>query len=297
MNQNIQQLKALFETLLPEDGMMQTAISALFMHRSSFESVTCCSLYEPSVCFIISGDKEVFLENELYHCHAGTFLVTAIHLPLKNSITQVSKERPYLGLKLQFSMNDVIHVAQEVQKQAITPYCQISCDRGLYMGSTDEGMQEALIRLLLLLKEPKSIPFLAPLIIQEILFRLVVHNPQYFIKQFAQVGSYSNRMFEVIQEINSHFDKPLKIDKLAKKAGMSLSLFHRNFKNITAMSPIQYQKKLRLQEARKLLLTHHASSSEVAFEVGYLSPSQFSREYTRMFGLPPMQDSKRATSV
>lgn len=291
MNEKSQRLITLFEEFLPTDGMLQTTVSSLVLYRSSSQKILPCSLYKPSVCFILSGAKEVFLENEQYYYDSNSFLVTSVHLPLESCITKASQEEPYFGLKMQFDISDVIRATQEIQKQQGELFeMTSSCDRGVYVGSLDDGLKEALTRLLSLLKTPKEVPLLSPLLVQEILFRVIVQNPHHFIKQFAQIGSCSNRMFNVIQEINNQFCEPLEIEKLAKKAGMSLSLFYRNFKKITHMSPIQYQKKLRLQEAKRLLLAHQESAAQIAFKVGYLSPSQFSREYSRMFGLPPIQD-------
>ena len=285
-----QHLIDLIEQHICQDGAVETAIPGLSLYRESAPLNLACNIYEPSVCFIARGQKVIFLEEEEYRYNAHSYLVTSVHLPLNSRIVEASEEEPYLALKLRFSLDEIIDVATQMEKQMQAPCCQISCDRGLLIGETDEGILDSLIRLVALLNTPKEIPFFAPLVSKEILFRLIAKHPQRFVKQFAALGSYSHRMVCCIKEINARFNEPLRIDELAQKAGMSNSLFHRNFKKMTAMSPIQYQKKVRLQEARKLLLSKQTNASEVAFVVGYESPSQFSREYARMFGLPPISD-------
>lgn len=296
LTQKHQTLIRLLEKYIKEDGKNETLIPALSFFKES-EKVECtCLLHEPSVCFIARGQKQIELEDESYMYDANSYLVTSVHLPVNSKIIQASPQESYLSLKLRFSVDEIIEVATEMEKYMEKPCCKSSCDRGVLVGKTDEAMLDSLIRLVSLLETPKDIPFFAPLIIKEILFRLISQNPHRFVKQFAALGSYSHRMVCSIKEINARFSEPLRIDDLAQKAGMSNSLFHRNFKKMTAMSPIQYQKKLRLQEARRLLLGEQKNAAEVAFEVGYESPSQFSREYTRMFGLPPISDIKRSKS-
>lgn len=281
----------LLESLLPEDGMLQTDITALSLSKVSMTSEFACSMYEPSVYFIARGVKEVHLAEQIYTYDASTYMISSVHLPLSGKIIEASQESPYLALKLTFSLDEIMEVVQE-SGDAFVQSCTKKCDCALVMGEMDEALLDALIRLVSLLKNQKMISTLSPLIIKEVLYRLLDHHPQMFIKQFATMGSYAYRIMQAIHLINTHFAEPLRITEMAHQLGMSNSLFHRHFKKVTTLTPIQYQKKVRLQMARKLLLSQKVDAANASFQVGYASPSQFSREYTRMYGLPPKSDTK-----
>lgn len=281
----------ILESLLPEDGMLQTDITALSLSKVSMTSEFACSMYEPSVYFIARGVKEVHLAEQIYTYDASTYMISSVHLPLSGKIIEASQESPYLALKLTFSLDEIMEVVQE-SGDAFVQSCTKKCDCALVMGKMDEALLDALIRLVSLLKNQKMISTLSPLIIKEVLYRLLDHHPQMFIKQFATMGSYAYRIMQAIHLINTHFAEPLRITEMAHQLGMSNSLFHRHFKKVTTLTPIQYQKKVRLQMARKLLLSQKVDAANASFQVGYASPSQFSREYTRMYGLPPKSDTK-----
>ena len=282
----------LLETHLNEEGNVQTAIAPLTLSRISACSTFACSMYEPSVYFIARGAKQVFLADQTYTYDASTYMLSSVHLPLSGKIIEASKEAPYLALKLTFTLDEIMEAVREMGDVFQQP-CTKKCDCALVIGLMDEALFNALVRLVSLLKTPKMISALAPLIIKEILYRLLDHHPQMFIKQFATMGSYAYRIMQAIHQINTHFEEPLRITHLAHSLGMSNSLFHRHFKQVTALTPIQYQKKVRLQMARKLLSSGHVDAATASFQVGYASPSQFSREYARMYGLPPKSDALR----
>lgn len=282
------------ETLITHDGVTQTEIPGLSLSRISQSSDFICSIHEPSVCFIARGAKQVNLADQLYTYDATSYLISSAHLPLNGKILEASETSSYLAVKLTFNLDEIIEVVREVDDSFKQP-CTKKCECALVMGEMDEALFDALIRLVSLLKTPKMIPTLAPLITKEILYRLLDHHPHMFIKQFATMGSYAHRILQAIDYINTHFEEPLRISQMAHSLGMSNSLFHRNFKKVTALTPIQYQKKVRLQMARRLLLSQHVDAATASFQVGYASPSQFSREYTRMFGLPPKTDTKHLT--
>ncbi len=286
------ELSQLIESLLPEEGTVQTDITSLSLSKVSKTSEFACSMSEPSIYFIARGVKEVHLAEQIYTYDASTYMISSVHLPLSGKIIEASKEAPYLALKLTFSLDEMMEVVQESGDTFAQP-CTKKCDCALVMGEMDEALLDALIRLVSLLKNPKMISTLAPLIVKEVLYRLLDHHPQMFIKQFATMGSHAYRIMQAIHQINTHFEEPLRISEMAHSLGMSNSLFHRHFKNVTTLTPIQYQKKVRLQMARKLLLSQHVDAATASFQVGYASPSQFSREYVRMYGLPPKSDTKR----
>lgn len=280
----------LLETLIPKNGTIQTDIASLSLSKIATVSEFACSMYEPSVYFVARGVKEVYLAEQTYTYDATTYMISSVHLPLSGKIIQASSEAPYLALKLTFSIDEIMEVVQSAS--TLNPLCTKKCDCALVLGTMDEALLDALIRLVSLLKSPKLIAPLSPLIIKEILYRLLDHHPHMFIKQFATIGSYAQRIMQAIHLINTHFSEPLRISDMAHSLGMSNSLFHRHFKKVTALTPIQYQKKVRLQMARKLLLSQHVDAADASFQVGYASPSHFSREYTRMYGAPPKTDTK-----
>ncbi|MDU0206404.1 AraC family transcriptional regulator [Paenibacillus sp. MAH-36] len=164
------------------------------------------------------------------------------------------------------------------------------------MNRTSFALLEAILRLMQLLDAPEDIPVLAPLVIREVLYRVLQGEQGARIRQFAVIGSHANHIAQVIQTINQHYDRTLAIEQLTNSVNMSMSMFHKHFKRVTAMSPLQYQKTVRLQAARRLMLTETVSASDAAYRVGYESPSQFSREYARMYGRPPMHDVQELRS-
>ncbi|MDD3344064.1 MAG: AraC family transcriptional regulator [Sulfurospirillaceae bacterium] len=286
----------LLETLVLENGTIQTDIASLSLSKITAASEFACSMYEPSVYFVARGIKEVYLAERTYTYDASTYMISSVHLPLSGKIVQASKESSYLALKLTFNIDEIMEVVQE-SASARNPLCIKQCDCALVLGKMDEALLDALIRLVSLLKTPKLISLLSPLIIKEILYRLLDHHPHMFIKQFAMIGSYAQRIMQAIHLINTHFSEPLRISDMAHSLGMSNSLFHRHFKKVTTLTPIQYQKKVRLQMARKLLLTQQVDAANASFQVGYASPSHFSREYARMYGAPPKTDTKYSNNV
>lgn len=289
----LDRLIGLLEIHLKEDGHLQTQIAPLSLSKISACSTFACSMYEPSVYFIARGAKQVFLAEQTYTYDASTYMLSSVHLPLSGKIIEASEEAPYLALKLTFTFEEIIEVAREIT-DTFEQSCPKKCDCALVIGKMDEPLLDALLRLVSLLQSPKMIASLAPLIIKEILYRLLDHHPHMFIKQFTTMGSYAYKMMQAIYQINTRFEEPLRITHMAHSLGMSNSLFHRHFKQVTTLTPIQYQKKVRLQMARKLLLSGHVDAATASFQVGYASPSQFSREYARMYGLPPKSDAIKA---
>jgi len=280
------------QTHIHEDGVVQTSIASLTFSQMSSVSDFVCSMTEPSVYYVARGVKEVHLAEQIYTYDSSTYMISSVELPLSGKVIEASAEAPYLSLKITFSLDEIMEVVREIGDTFSTPYTK-KCDCALVIGTMDDALLDALIRLVALLKTPKMVPSLSPLIIKEILYRLLEHHPHMFIKQFSTMGSYAHRIMQAIHQINTHFEEPLRISEMAHSLGMSNSLFHRHFKNVTTLTPIQYQKKVRLQMARKLLLSQQVDAATASFQVGYASPSQFSREYARMYGLPPKSDMKQ----
>lgn len=283
-------LASLVEKFTYRDGFQSTDIPSLDLIRASNISETLHSIYIPSICVIVQGAKTVILGKESYRYDANSYLVASVNLPIIGKIIEASPDHPYLCVRLSFNSDQILDIIKE-SKQNFEE--KPGLERGLTVTKGNASLLDALLRLVSLLETPEEIPVLAPLFIREILYRVLQDKHGYILKQFAVIGSHARAISKAINLINNNFEKPLRIDELAKEINMSSSSLHHCFKMVTAMSPLQYQKQIRLQEARRLLLSEVLEAAEAGYKVGYESPSQFSREYARMFGLPPISDIKR----
>jgi AraC-like DNA-binding protein len=283
-------LVSMINGLVNLDGIHTTAIPSLRLIRASNVSEPLHSIYEPSLLVIAQGAKIVTLADENYQYDPTTYLVTSVHLPITGQIIKASPQEPYLCVQLSFSTDQILDIIKESNRAWNG---RMDSGRGMAVNRINSNLLDAVLRLVRLLDTPMDIPVLSPLIIREILYRILQDKQGDIIKQFAMIGSHAYSIAKVIHLINNDFSKPLRIEDLAKKVNMSTSSLHNQFKKVTAMSPLQYQKLIRLQEARRLLFAESSEAANVSFQVGYESPSQFSREYARMFGLPPISDIKR----
>lgn len=283
-------LGALAETIArwTERGELQTtAIPGLGLFRRTAPSEPATGLYEPSVCLVAQGAKRVKLGDETYLYDAHNYLITSVHLPTVVQVVEASPEHPYLGLRL---LIDPREIAQLMADSHLPPPKSQQSSRGMATGSVTPELLDAFVRLLALLDAEQDIPILAPVIQREIVYRLLVGDQGSRLRQIAAAGSQSQQIARAIEWLKGNFAAPLRIDDLASRASMSTSTFHHHFRSMTALSPLQYQKQLRLQEARRLMLAERLDAATAAFQVGYESPSQFSREYSRQFGAPPLRD-------
>lgn len=287
--ERIKELAELIERNVAVDGTYDTSISGLRFIRTTRISEPVYSVYEPSLCIVAQGSKLVMLGEESYQYDSANYLTASVHLPITGQIIKASPENPYLCVYLQLDMNQIFEVVQS-SSQVIS---NDSPGRGLVISLINDPLLEAVLRLIRLLETPQDIPILSDGIKREIIYRILQNDRNDSLKHFALVGSQAQRIAKVIGMLNREFAQPLKVNELAKEAKMSSSSFYNHFKEVTGMSPIQFQKQLRLQEARRLLLTENLEAAEAAFQVGYESPSHFSREYSRKFGLSPMKDIRR----
>ncbi|UFT99566.1 AraC family transcriptional regulator [Radiobacillus kanasensis] len=272
------------------DGTQETDIPGLRFIRTSENSEPVYSVYEPSLCIVTQGSKVVMLGKETFQYDPTSYLTASVHLPITGQVVEASPQIPYLSLQLQLDMNQVLEILQS-SPQIGKPKGESG--RGLVISRMSESLLDAVLRLVRLLDTPQDIPVLSPGLQREIIYRVLQDEQNDPLKKFALIGSQAQRIAKVIDQINRNFDQPLRVEELAQQVRMSSSSFYSYFKEVTGMSPIQYQKQLRLQEARRLLFTEELNAAEASFQVGYESPSHFSREYTRKFGLPPGQDLRR----
>lgn len=272
------------------DGTHETAVPGLRFIRASRTSETVHTVYEPSLCVVAQGSKVVMLGQESYRYDPASYLTASVHLPIAGQVSEASVETPYLALQLQLDMNGLIEVIQAAPAEGHT---RAEPGRGLAVHLMSSPLFEAVLRLVRLLDTPQDIPVLAGGIIREIVYRMIQNEPDGVMRSFALAGTQAQRIGKAIERINREFAQAIRVEDLAEEAAMSASSLYRYFKNVTGMSPIQYQKEIRLQEARKLLFAECLEAAEAAFRVGYESPSHFSREYARKFGLPPGRDLRR----
>ncbi|KRF51446.1 AraC family transcriptional regulator [Bacillus sp. Soil531] len=288
------ELAKLIERYSGRDGTHTTAIPSLIFNRRSHVTEPNYSIYKPSLLIVVQGVKEIFLAQERFRYSPADYLVASVHLPATVQVIEASPDVPYLSLTLEFTPSQILEVLRDTEIR-VNP--KKDAKRGMFLSSVDSSMLNAVIRLARLLDSPKDIPVLAPLFTKEILYRVLQEPHESRLGQIAIEGSYTYRIRKVIEHIMHKYDQSLRIEELADIVNMGISSLHRHFKEVTAMSPIQFQKQLRLQEARHLLLSESTDACKVAFRVGYESPSQFSREYSRMFGLPPKEDIKRLSNM
>ncbi|OOM78021.1 AraC family transcriptional regulator [Clostridium sp. BL-8] len=288
------ELAHLIEQFATKDGFNSTAIPTLDLIRASSEHEQLFSIYEPSLCIIAQGSKVVLLGTETYKYDPTSYLVASVKLPVTCKILEATSKHPYLCINLTFTSDQILQILKESQDVFSE---NNNLGKGVVVNKTTSILLDAAIRLVNLLNKPKDIPVLAPLFIHEILYYILQDNQGYLVNQFIGSGSNTHSIAKAIHLINNNFSKPLRINDLAKNLNMSPSSLHHQFKEVTAMSPLQYQKQIRLQEARRLLLSGITEAAEAGFQVGYESPSQFSREYARMFGMPPMNDMKRLKNM
>lgn len=272
------------------DGIYATSIPSLSVIRKSTISEPTASVDEPSFCIIVQGEKEVYLGEERFRFGIGKYLVVSVDLPVTGQIITASNDSPYLALKIEFKPNEILDVLDETDIQAAL---KKNTKRAIFTSEVEPSLLDAVVRLTSLLDNPKHISKLAPLYKKEILYWILQGPYKDALEQIAIQGSNAFKIKNVIEHIISNYERSFRIGELTEVANMSVASLHRHFKEVTAMSPIQFQKQLRLQEARRLLLTESSDIADIAFKVGYESQSQFSREYSRMFGLPPKMDIKR----
>lgn len=284
------ELAKLIERYSGQDGVHKTAIPSLFFNRQCAITGPVYGVFKPSLCIVVQGAKDVWLAQERFRYGPADYLVASVDLPVIGQVVEATPNLPYLSLKLEFTSKQILDVLSDLEVR-VRPKANSS--RAMFVSRIEASLLDAVIRLARLLDNPEDISVLASLITKEILYRVLQGQHGVTLEQIAIEGSYTYRIRNVIEKIMNHYDRSFRIEDLAEIANMSVSSLHRHFKEVTAMSPLQFQKQLRLHEARRLLLSESADAAEVAFRIGYESPSQFSREYSRMFGFPPKEDIKR----
>lgn len=282
-------LRALIRRHCPEIRV-KTAIPRVSLVHTDTPDVR-VGVYHPMLCIVAQGAKKAHVGKAIVEYREAEYLVVSVDLPLTGSVTRASPEAPYLAFVLALDpavLSDMLQVLPGKTPDQTLP--------GLAVSTAPAELLDAAVRLLRLLDTPDDISMLAPLAEREILYRLLTGPQAPMLRQIALSQGRTAQVSRAIGWIRAHFSEPLRIDAIARQANMSVSTLHSHFKAVTAMSPLQYQKHIRLQEARRLLIAGQADAASIGFSVGYESPSQFSREYARLFGMPPGRDAAQARS-
>jgi AraC-like DNA-binding protein len=278
------------ERIIAEDGSLEV-LEGFFLARSSKPTESVQSLYEPAFCFVVQGGKRVLLGEEVFWYDPGHYLIFTVDLPVVFQVEEASKERPYFGCRLNLDPSLVASVMMESGFETKKSDASV---KAIGVSPVNADLLDAVVRLTRLLDKPSGQKVLAPLIRREIVYRLLAGGQGTRLGHLlASSRGDTRRISRAIRHLRKHFNEPLKIEETAHELGMSVSGFHHHFKSVTAMSPLQFQKQIRLQEARRLMLGEDLDAASAGFRVGYEDPSYFSRDYRKLFGAPPQRDIAR----
>ena len=275
---------------MPHEGTVE-AQPGLHFRRCSRPVERLYAFCEPAFCVIAQGRKELVLGDERFQYGAEHYMLNTVELPMTGQVIDASPARPFLGLRLVLAPSVVTSVMLE--SGVLQPRGDGSAVKSVDVSLLDANLLDATLRLVRLVDAPTEYRVLAPLVIREIIYRLLTGAQANRMRHLATFGGHVHRMVRAVEKVRENFNKPLRMEAVARELGMSVSGFHAHFRAVTAMSPLQFQKHLRLQEARRLMLSEDLDAAEAGYRVGYDDPSHFSREYKRHFGEPPVRDVSR----
>lgn len=278
---------------IPCDGILE-ARPGIFLRRTSQAGERVHSFCEPVFCVVAQGSKTVMLGKDVFRQDPAHYLITTMELPLTGQIVEVSSDRPYLSFRL--TLDPAIVTSVMVESGFINPRGEGHA-KAVDVSSLDAGLLDTTLRLMRLTTNPRDYRVLAPPTIRELIYRLLTGDQGDRLRHLATLGGQSHRMARALEIIRDNFDKPLSIEQVARQLCMSVSGFHAHFKSVTSLSPLQYQKQLRLQEARRLMLNEHIDAAQAGRRVGYEHDSHFSRDYKRHFGDPPIRHVEQLREV
>jgi AraC-like DNA-binding protein len=287
-------LRSVIARFADSDGPHDTAIEGLRFHRYSHPTKPSCSSFGPALSFVAQGAKRVTLGAEKHDYDDDHYLLVSFDLPMFWEIRRATPQVPFLCLTLDLDLLGIRDLLSHADP--LVPH-EVPTERGLAVGRMTPALGDSLVRLARLLDVPRDIPVVAPLVQREVLYRLLVGEQGARLRHLIAPDSQSRHIARAINWLRANYTQALRVDDLARIAAMSVSTFHHHFKAITAMSPLQYQKQLRLQEARRLMLADRMDVASAGHRVGYESASQFSREYGRFFGAPPRRDLALSAAV
>ena len=276
--------------LAPVDGTHQSAFPALALNRGSKPTVCMPTVCQPCLGFVVQGRKRALLNDEVFHYDALNYLVVSVTLPMMGQVVEATTDRPFLSLRLELDLDEIARLLLELGDRGAAP---VHADRALFVARMDEPLLDAVLRMVKLLDTPEDIAVLGPAVQREIYYRVLRGELGQRLVDLAERESGNHRIVRAVEWLKQRYAEPLRIEDLADAVHMSPSALHHRFKAVTAMSPLQYQKHLRLHEARRLMFADGIECATAGHRVGYESPSQFSREYRRLFGAPPRVEIAR----
>lgn len=276
--------------IVPDEGIIQS-VKGLYLGRLSVPFEKLHTVLKPSFCVIAQGSKEVLLGDNSYRYDPFNYLLTTLELPCVGQVLEASREHPYLSLRLELDPQLVSSVM--VEASHYTSLGNPADMRAIDVSPLDGNLLDTVLRLIQLLDSPADMPILMPMITREIVYRLLKGEQGGRLRYMTLMGGYTSVIVKAVQRIQEDFDQTLRIEHLAQELGMSVSGFHYHFKAVTAMSPLQFQKQLRLQEARRLMLSENLDATSAAYRVGYNNAAYFNREYKSIFGFSPIRDVQR----
>jgi AraC-like DNA-binding protein len=294
MNKLLQELLQLLLAFSPADGFHETPVPGVHCIKVSKAARRSKDRWRASLSIVVQGAKEIVLGRKIFRMTAGQYVATPIQLPVISRVAAAARDRPFLCLLIHMDPLTISEVSARLRRESTRQ--QLNPVRAMFSGEASERMLEAAVRLVRLFRTPEDAPVLGALVVKEILYLLMNGPEGAAIRQFVHSGSKMHQISHAIHALESELEKEVDVPLLAKTANMSRSAFFKHFKQVTALSPIQYQKRLRLHEARRLMLERGDSAESSCFKVGYKSASQFSREYSRMFGIPPARDAAKMKS-
>jgi AraC-like DNA-binding protein len=292
MRINRAELVARMTRAISADGILEV-FPGVFLNRFSKLSDPVHLVFKPAFCFIAQGSKEVFLGNESYRYDPGHYLISTVTLPIISRTIEASEEKPYLSFRVNL---DAPVVASVMMGSNIVTKKSDAHVSAMNVSPIGADLLDAVVRLAKLLDTPDEMPTLAPLIVREIIYRLLRSDQGARLSHLLSSEGETRRISRAVNQLRENIDQPLIIENMARELGMSVSSFHHHFKSVTAMSPVQFQKQIRLQEARRLMLGEELDVASAGSRVGYDNPAYFSREYKKLFGAPPQRDITKLRS-
>jgi len=287
-----EELIELVKAFAPSDGLHDTAIKPLQLIRVSAPAQRLPAVYEPGLCVVVQGRKHARLGSELLVYDALNYLVISVTMLPQAHVVEASEDKPYLCVRLNVDPRELGSLLLEAEAAEVS-----DAGRGLRVAQVSELLLDAVLRLLRLLRTPRDVPVLAPLAVREIYYRVLTGELGSRLRALAVADSQAQRIARAIDLLKRRYAEPLRIEEVAEAAHMSASSLHHHFKQVTTLPPLQYQKQLRLHQARRLMLFDGLDAAAAGHRVGYESPSQFSREYRRLFGAPPRAEIEQVRSV
>lgn len=293
MSRKLEKLAEIAQRHVPTDGEFHTTVPRLTIYRSSAPTDRDAVIYVPSLCVIVQGAKEVVVGGEAFRYDPAQSLLVSVEMPAATRVVEASRACPCIAFRIEIESADV----GELLASGTTVPSPSITSRGIGVIPVETLLLDAITRLVGLLDAPSDIAVLSPLVLREIAYRLLSGPQGARLRQIIASGAPAQRIARAITWLKEHFAEQARVESLADHVGLSASAFHLHFKAMTGLSPLQYQKRFRLQEARRLMLSDGLDAAEAAFRVGYESPSQFGREYRRLFGAPPRQDIAQLTAT